>query len=90
MQSSIMEVTDPRQDLPPPPIHEQQPQEIPQEPQQQQFIMPQQWEYQQPVPRQPELSTFEISKQTWVMISVVFALGLFMGKSLQPIIVRST
>ena len=82
-----MEVTNPRQD--PPPLHQEQ-QEIPQEPPQQQFVMPQQWEYQQPIVQQPQPeSTFEISKQTWVMISVVFALGLFMGKSLQPIIVKS-
>jgi len=81
-----MEVTDARQDLPPHIIHEQ-PQEQPPL-QQQQFVMPQQWD--PPPPPRQELPTFDFSKQTWVMISVVFALGLFMGKSLQPIIVKST
>ena len=51
------------------------------------MMMPPQM-YQQP-PEQPKVDFFsQVDKTTWVVGFVVFLLGFFMGKTMQPVILR--
>ena len=56
-------------------------------------FQPQRQIYQEPIPQpQPALkkpSIFdEIDKNVWIMIFIAFILGFFMGKTMQPVILR--
>tara|TARA_B110000305_G_scaffold229046_1_gene279556 strand:- start:154 stop:420 length:267 start_codon:yes stop_codon:yes gene_type:complete len=51
------------------------------------MMMPPQM-YQQP-PEQPKVDLFAaVDKTTWIVGFVVFLLGFFMGKTMQPVILR--
>ena len=49
-------------------------------------------EYHQPYPQQPEKVDIlaNIDKSTWIIAFAVFLLGFFMGKTMQPVILRYT
>jgi hypothetical protein len=56
-------------------------------------FQPQRQFYQEPIPQpQPapkKASIFdEIDKNVWIMIFIAFILGFFMGKTMQPVILR--
>lgn len=61
--------------------------------QQQDYYVPQQMMYPsmmyQPQPHQEKVDIFaNIDKSTWIIGFVVFLLGFFMGKTMQPVILR--
>ena len=83
------------------PIYEQQPsfQEFQPDPSpynqpsmQQQQVQPPQYEYmmQGPPPPQKKSDFFaDIDKKTWIMVLIALVIGFFMGKTMQPIILRT-
>jgi len=51
-------------------------------------------EYHTPPPPTPQRDTFDlfekVDKSTWIIAFAVFLLGFFMGKTMQPVILRYT
>ena len=82
----MMDFNEPRED----PEPQSQP-----PPQIQEEVNPPNWEWQQQQMLAPQIyppteyKLFDFPKQIWIVIAIAFALGLFMGKSLQPIILKS-
>ena len=76
-----MNITDPRE------IKDQHTEPLPQP----EMQVPPEWEWQQQNIAAPPIypDMFNFPKQIWIVIAIAFALGLFMGKSLQPIILKS-
>ncbi len=52
---------------------------------------PQPVAYQPPPPQQESFDLFKnVDKSTWIIAFAVFLLGFFMGKTMQPVILRYT
>jgi hypothetical protein len=67
--------------------HEKEPEQVHQEPAQPYYM-----DYPQQPPREPEKVDFfaSVEKSTWIIAFAVFLLGFFMGKTMQPVILRYT
>ena len=55
------------------------------------FIPPQHQQHYVPTPQPPKKNDFfaDIDKKAWIFILIALILGFFMGKTMQPIILRS-
>lgn len=62
---------------------------IEEEPQQPYYFHPSEMNYPSPPPVQEKTDFFaNIEKSTWIIAFAVFLLGFFMGKTMQPVILR--
>ena len=64
-------------------------QEMIHEPNQQYYFHPSEMQYNAPVDEKKEFFA-SIDKSTWIIAFAVFLLGFFMGKTMQPVILRYT
>jgi hypothetical protein len=77
------------------PLNNENTEEVPQEEQRQyynEYNMQVPQTFSPPPPPSPEKTDFfsTIEKSTWIVAFVVFLLGFFMGKTMQPVILRYT
>lgn len=64
---------------------------IEEEPQQPYYFHPSEMNYPTPPPVQEKTDIFaNVEKSTWIIAFAVFLLGFFMGKTMQPVILRYT